>query len=86
MRYFKNADEYYDAVFERRRQNTAWRISLRYLYSVVTFLIFMSVALVGYWSWRDYLDSGYQAVSWDSIREHASFRIEELKQGRIGLD
>jgi hypothetical protein len=86
MRHYKNADEYYDAVFERRRQNAGWRIVLRYLYSVVTFLLFMSVALIGYWSWQDYLELGYQAVSWESIAAHATFRIEELKQGRIGLD
>jgi hypothetical protein len=86
MQFFENADEYYDAVFERQRSNTGWRIALRYFLSVFTFLLLMATALTAYWIWEDSSAPGYQGNVWQSFAAHAEFRWQELQQGRIGLD
>jgi high-affinity K+ transport system ATPase subunit B len=86
MREFKNADEYYDFIFERNRRNTPSRIALRYFLSLLTFLIFMIIALSAYWIWKDYAASDYKSISWQSLGNRAAFRWEELWHGRLELD
>jgi hypothetical protein len=82
----QSPDRYYDTLLERDQQRSWWRIALRYLATVITFIAIMLLVLSMYWVWEDYSADGYRGLTWESFSERAEFRWNEFLQGRIGLE
>ena len=73
--------EYEEEVMERE---VSWVVTVvRYLVSVVTFLIFISIVLGGYWLWEDFSPKGAPELNFvsakASLRTHFAEFVEEVR-------
>lgn len=82
----ESPEAYYDEVERRIEENVWWKIVLRYITSVALFVLFIIIALAGYWTWMDFAPGGFKDLSVENWLARAVFRWEEFRQGRIHIE